>query len=155
MFLKNIFKRKKEKNKEKEVDFNKLVIGKTMSGICSEFDIVGNGRNGIIKFNNEAIDKLVELYRDNKKDEIIKYCNSLYDEIGINSEYENFIRELCNEIILNVLKEGITPKNNYSTPKKIFLELEKFRGFVDAEINKRNIINKCKSLLDKVFFEFY
>lgn len=154
MNLRNIFKRKREDHKE-EVDFSKLVIGTTMSGRTYDFDIVGHGRNGIIKVNNKVIDELVELYRANKKDEIIKYCNSLYDEIGINSKYENFIRELCNEIILSVLKEGRVQKSNYHNQKKIFLELEKFREFVDEEINKRNIINKCKSLLDKVFFEFY
>lgn len=54
MNLKNIFKRKREKHKEKEVDFNKLVIGTTRSGICSEFDIVVHGRNGIIKVNNKV-----------------------------------------------------------------------------------------------------
>lgn len=143
---------RKDKNIKKN---NGIVIGKLGIGKYSDYDIVGHGRNGIIKFNNEAIDKLVELYRDNKEDEIIKYCNSLYEEIGINSKYENFIRELCNEIILSVLQEGIIQKNNYSTPKKIFLELEKFREFVDEEIKKRNIMNKCKSVLDKVFFEFY
>lgn len=58
MALKNIFKRKKEK----EVEFNKVVTGTTMSGICSEFDIVGHGRNGIIKVNNKVTDELVGLY---------------------------------------------------------------------------------------------
>ena len=52
MGLKNIFKRKREDHKE--VDFSKLVIGTTISGRTSDFD-------------NEDIDKLVELYRDNKK----------------------------------------------------------------------------------------
>ncbi|MBY0756309.1 hypothetical protein K5V21_12710 [Clostridium sardiniense] len=54
MNFKNIFKRKKEKHKEREVDFSKLVIGRTMTGRCSDFDFIGTGRNGIIKVNNDV-----------------------------------------------------------------------------------------------------
>lgn len=55
MDLKNIFKRKK--GKAKEIDFSNLVIGPTRSGRVEFKDVFSN--------------KLVELYRDNKKYEII------------------------------------------------------------------------------------
>ncbi|MBY0756305.1 hypothetical protein K5V21_12690 [Clostridium sardiniense] len=102
MNLKNILKIKKEKRKEREYDFSNLIIGTT--------------RVGKIEFKNEISDRLVELYRDNRKDEIIKYCNDIYEKIYENSNLDftcrKYTQDFCNEVILHALQYRKTNTSN-------------------------------------------
>ncbi|WP_338631270.1 hypothetical protein [Clostridium baratii] len=85
---------------KEKIDFSELIIGTTSSGK--------------VIFKNEFNDKLVELYRDNKKDDIIKYCNNIYEKIyqNLNIEFSCMEQELCNAIILEALKNRKTETSN-------------------------------------------
>ena len=102
MNFKNILKLKKEKRKERECDFSNLIIGTT--------------RFGKFEFKNEISDRLVVLYRDNRKDEIIKYCNNIYEKIYQNSNLDftcrKYTQDLCNSVILHALQYRKTNTSN-------------------------------------------
>lgn len=104
-----------------------------------------------MKINNE----LVELYKNNKKDEIIKYCNNCYEEIYDRYEVlsdDYYLREcakhLCNFIILEALKNKKTESSNViDISKKALIDY-----LVDEkEFNKDNIGNLEKVELEKAF----
>ncbi|WP_338631643.1 hypothetical protein [Clostridium baratii] len=103
MDLKNIFKRKKEKQQEREVDFNKKYV-------------LGTTSSGYIEFGYKINEEIINLYKDNKKDEVIRYCNNIYEKIYINSNADEkcrkYAQRLCNAIILEALKNRKTETSN-------------------------------------------
>ncbi|EPB9414606.1 MAG: hypothetical protein ACLRSC_08370 [Clostridium perfringens] len=104
-----------------------------------------------MKINNE----LVELYKSNKKDEVIKYCNNCYEEIYDRYEAlsnDHYLREcakhLCNFIILETLNNNkIKTSNVIEISKKALVDY-----LIDEkELNKDNIGNLEKAELEKAF----
>ena len=89
-------------------------------------------------------DKLIELYKNNKKDEVIKYCNNLYkksslylEELQSNEYYwEECAKHLCNFAILGALRNKKTETSNVIVIARNVL--------VEALINDE-ILNKNKT----------